>query len=202
MLYHVFRRCVFFLLGLAVPTCVHSQDLDPPHFEAERVEPKGLEIKNIKLLARPYGGKTKGYLEVHTFRETRVLHLSPSDKFDVKCDVVGGSDVLAGDYFLWTSVDFLVAPVTRAYEEMDDNQLATTVGWGQMSEMRDLNGTSIYSLRPNETKQAFVKDLNFSRVLSAFPLGNAGNLWPWLIRVTVHIQDRSGNQIAAAERAL
>jgi hypothetical protein len=71
-----------------------------------------------------------------------------------------------------------------------------------MSEMRDLNGTSIYSLRPNETKQAFIKDLNLSPVLSAFPLGNAGNLWPWLIRLTVHIQDRSGKQIAAAERTL
>jgi hypothetical protein len=30
------------------------------------------------------------------------------------CELVGGSE--SGDYFLWTTVDFLVSPVTRAYE--------------------------------------------------------------------------------------
>jgi hypothetical protein len=194
MLYKVVRLSVFLLLWLTASTCVHSQDVESPRFEAERVEPKGIEIKNIRLVARRDGSKKESYVEVQAFREIRALHLSPSSKFEVKCEVVGGSDVLAGDYFLWTAVDFLVAPVTRAYEEMDDNQLATSVGWGQVSEMRNLSGTSIYFLRPSETKRAVIKDLNLSPVLSAFPLGNAGNLWPWLIRLTVHIPDRSGNK--------
>lgn len=139
-------------------------------------------------------------MEVQTFRETQPLHLNPSSKFDVSCEVVGGSDVLTGDYFLWTTVDFVVAPMTRAYEEMDNNKLATTVGWGQVNEMRDLSATSIYFLRPSETRQVVVKDLNLNTVLAAFPVGDAGELWPWLVRVTVHIQDRSGKQIAVAER--
>jgi hypothetical protein len=202
MLHKLFRLQAFLLLSLAVSTRVRSQDVEPPRSQPQHIEPQSLEIKNIRLLARRDGGKKKSYVEIQSFQEIRLLHLSPSSKFDVKCEVVGGSDALDGDYFLWTTVDFLVAPVTRAYEQMDDNQLATSVGWGQMSEMRDLNGTSIYSLRPNETKQAVVKDLNLSPVVSAFPLGNAGNLWPWLIRLTVHIQDRSGKQIAAAERTL
>jgi len=182
--------------------CVHSQDVEPPRFEVEHAEPKGLEIKNVRVFARPDGRKKNSYVEVQAFRETRALHLSPSNRFDVKCDVVGGSDALAGDYLLWTTVDFLVAPVTRAYDQMDDIQLASSVGWGQVSEMQDLNGTSIYSLRQDETKQAVIKGLNLSTVLSAFPKGDAGNLWPWLVRVTVHIQDRSGKQIASAERTL
>jgi hypothetical protein len=202
MLYQVARLPVFLLVCLTASTCVRGQDVEPPRFEVERVEPKGLEIKNVRMFARLDGRKKKSYVEVQAFRETRALHLSPSNTFDVKCDVVGGSDVLAGDYFLWTTVDFLVAPVTRAYDQMGDNQLASSVGWGQVSEMRDLNGTSIYSLRPNETKQAVVKDLNLSTVLSSFPVGGAGNLWPWLLRVTVHIQDRSGKQIAVAQRTL
>jgi len=54
------------------------------------------------------------------------------------------------DYFLWTTVDFLVAPVTRAYEQMDNSALASSVSWGQMTGMRDLKATPIYWLRPEE----------------------------------------------------
>jgi hypothetical protein len=185
MLYKVARLPFFLLLWLTASTCVHSQDVEPPRFEVEHAEPKGLEIKSVRVFARPDGRKKKSYVEVQTFRETRPLHLSPSNRFDVKCDVVGGSDVLAGDYLLWTTVEFLVAPVIRAYDQM-----------------RDLTGTPIYFLRPSETQQVLVKGLNLSDVLSAFPIGDGDNLWPWLIRVTVHIQDRSGKQIAAAERTL
>jgi hypothetical protein len=202
MLYKVARLPFFLLLWLTASTCVHSQDVEPPRFEVEHAEPKGLEIKSVRVFARPDGRKKKSYVGVQTFRETRPLHLSPSNRFDVKCDVVGGSDVLAGDYLLWTTVEFLVAPVIRAYDQMDDNQLASSVGWGQVTEMRDLTGTPIYFLRPSETQQVLVKGLNLSDVLSAFPIGDGDNLWPWLIRVTVHIQDRSGKQIAAAERTL
>jgi hypothetical protein len=76
------------------------------------------------------------------------------------------------------------------------------MGWGQVTEMQDLNATAIYFLKPDETRQVIVKGLNLSTVLAAFPVGNAGELWPWLIRVTVHVQDRSGKQIAVAQRTL
>ena len=121
----------------------------------------------------------------------------------MECEVVGGGlDLLAGDYFLWTTVDFLVAPVTRAYEQMDNSALGSSVGWGQMTEMRDLKATRIYFFRPKETRRVVVKGLDLSPVLAAFPVGDDGELWPWLVRVTVHVQDRSGKQIAVAERTL
>jgi hypothetical protein len=118
----------------------------------------------------------------------------------VKCEVVGGSDV--GDYFLWTTVDFLVAPVTRTYEQMDNSALASSVSWGQMTKMRDLKATPVYWLRPKETRHVAVKDLDLRPVLITFPVGEDGELWPWLVRVTVHVMDRSGKQITDAERIL
>jgi len=195
------RLSFLLLLFLAACSSVRGQDMVEPIYEPERSEPKSLEIKNVKLFARQDGRK-KGYVEVQTFRETRQLRLNPSSKFDVSCEVVGGSDVLTGDYFLWTTVDFLVAPLTRAYEQMDNNKLASSVGWGQVMEMRDLKTTPIYFLRPNEARQVAVKDLDLSPALAAFYVGDAGELWPWLMRVTVHVQNRSGKQMAVAERTL
>jgi hypothetical protein len=175
-------------------------DPAPPFYEPELVEPKSLEIKDLKLFAWQNVHKKRKYVEVESFRESRELHLIPSNKFDVTCNVVGGLDVLTGDYFLWTTVDFLVAPVTLAYEQMNNNELGSSVGWGQAMEMRDLKSVPFYFLGPDEVRQVAVKDLDLSTVLAAFPVGDAGELWPWLVRVTVHVQDRSGKQIAVAER--
>ena len=196
------RLSLFLLLFLALCSSVRGQDMVEKIYEPERSEPKSLEIKNVKLFARQDGRKKGNYVEVQAFRETRQLHLNPSNRFDVSCEVVGGSDVLTGDYLLWTTIDFLVAPVTRAYEQMDDQKLSSSVGWGQVTEMQDLNATAIYFLVPDKTRQVVVKNLNLSTVIAAFPVGNAGELWPWLIRVTVHVQDRSGKQIAVAQRTL
>jgi hypothetical protein len=158
-----------------------------------------LEIKNVRLVASQVEDKEK-HVEVHELLETKPLRLIPSNRFDVECEIVGGKD--AGDYLVWTSVDFLVAPVTRAYEKMDNKTLSSSVGWGQVTEMLDLKATPIYSLRPRESRKATVKGLNLSPVLAAFPVGEDGELWPWLIRIVIHLQDRSGKQLTAAERTL
>lgn len=181
---------------------VRSQDVAPAVYEPARAERRTLEIKNVKLVAWQVADNQRKLVEVHEFLETKQRHLIPSGKFDVECEIVGGEDVLAGDYFVWTTVDFLVAPVTRAYEQMDNSTLSSSVGWGQMPEMRDLKATPIYLLRPGESRQVFVKDLNLNPVLAAFRAGEDAGLWPWLVRVTVHIQDRSGRQLASAERTL
>jgi hypothetical protein len=117
------------LLLLAASACIYGQDVNPPVHAQEGAELKGLEIKQVKLFAWQVVHKNKKYVEVQEFRETQGQHLIPSGKFDVKCEVVGGSDV--GDYFLWTTIDFLVAPVTRACEPMDNGALGSSVGWGR-----------------------------------------------------------------------
>jgi len=192
----------FILLLLNVCSYGHAQDLAPLSVEPERAESKSLEIKNLKLFAWQEGVTIRKYVEVQDFRETRELHLTPSEKFDVTCDVIGGLDVLTGDYFLWTTVDFLVAPVTRTFEQMDTNKLASNIGWGQVTQMQDLKATPIYSLRPDEARHVVVKELDLRKALTAFPVGVDGELWPWLLRLTVHVQDRSGKQVAVAERIL
>jgi len=191
-------------IALEVQDCPPGScgDVEPPRYEPESAKLKSLEIKNVKLFAWQVIDKKRKYVEVQTFRETKELHLLPADRFDVVCEVVGGADVLSGDYFLWTTVDFLVAPVTRALEQMDNNELGSNVGWGQVMEMRDFKASPIYFLRPNEARQVTVRNLDFRPVLAAFPVGDAGELWPWLVRVTIHVLDRSGKQIAVSERTL
>jgi len=197
-----------FVRPLCLLALLFPADLDPmvkanePLFSELKRELKSLEIEDVQLFAWKVVHNKRKRAAVQEFREEREMHLTPSNKFDVECEVVGGSDDVAGDYFLWTSTDFLVAPVRRAYEQMDNKTLGSSVGWGQLTEMRDLKAVPVYFLRPNETRRVVVRDLNLSPALAAFPVGGTGDLWPWLVRVTVHVQDRSGKQIAVAERTL
>jgi hypothetical protein len=189
---------LLFLLSVSLVFCtsLHSQN------ELARSEAKTLEIKNIRLVAWQVVDERRKPVEVERFVEIAPRQLRPSNKFDVECEIVGGEDNHFGDYFVWTTVDFLVAPVTRAYEQMGDGALSSSVGWGQMAEMRDLKATPISLLRSGESRKVAIKELDLSPVLSAFPVGEDGELWPWLIRVVVHVQDRSGKQLTSSERTL
>lgn len=161
-----------------------------------------MQIRNLKLIARESHHKSRKYVEVQILREVRAYHLIPSNQFDVTCDLVGGSDVLTYDYLLWTSVDFVVGPVRHALEEMSSDELASSISWGQVAEMNDLKAIPVYALPPTVTRHVIVEGLKLGTVLAAFPVRNAGDLWPWLFRVTVHVQDRSGKQIATAQTVL
>lgn len=189
----LFSPLSVFLVFSAV---LYSQD------EPARTGAKTLEIKNVRLVAWQVADKKRKPIEVDQFLEITPRQLMPSNKFDVECEVIGGDDDHFGDYFVWTTADFLIAPVTRAYEQMNNSALSSSVGWGQVAEMRDLKATPINLLRPGESRKVAVKSLDLSPVLSAFPVGENGELWPWLIRVIVHVQDRSGKQLASAERTL
>ena len=183
-------------LGCPSKDCI--VDFDEPIVEQEHVKPGSIDVKGMQLLARQSGvnkGKPTAFKE---FRESRNGRLIPASKFDVVFDISGELDLSTEDFFLWTTVDFLVAPVTEAYEKMDINQLGSSVSWGQIAEMHDLKAVPIYFLSASETRRVVIEDFDVEKALASFPVGNAGNLWPWLLRLNIHIQDRAGKQIVSA----
>jgi len=187
------------LLSLFLAFCSLGHTTSAVH-QSAGAEEKTLEIKNVRLVAWQIVDKKRNPVEVHGFGETKPQHLVPSNLFDVETEIIGAEDDHFGDYFVWTTVDFLVAPVTCANEQMDNRTLSSSVGWGQVGEMGDLKAKSIHLLRPGESRKVAITGLDLSSVLAAFPVD--GELWPLLIRVTVHVQDHSGKQLASAERIL
>jgi len=107
---------------------------------------KGVEVSSVTVSAQA-GGRKVAYADVREFWETKGLHLVPAPEFLVSCDVTGRPGLSAGDFVLWTTIDFVVAPATRELEAMVMNQLAASVSWGQVTEMKDLRATEFYALR-------------------------------------------------------
>jgi hypothetical protein len=187
------------VVGLGCPSKDCIVDAVPePMVEQEHVEPKSIDVKSVQLLTKQSNvnkGKLAAFKE---FRESRNGRVNPATKFDVVCEISGELDLSTEDFFLWTTVDFLVAPVTEAYEKMDIDQTGSSVSWAQVTEMHDLKAVPIYLLRAGETRRVVIKDFDLEKALASFPVGNEGNLWPWLLRINIHIQDRAGKQIVSA----
>jgi hypothetical protein len=188
--------------GCPPETCI--VDIVPPESttESSPVQTQNVNIASIELFSRLKTGNKKKHGAFKEFRETQDRRILPATKFDITCEVTGELGLTTSDFLLWTSIDFLVAPVMQVDDKMDINEIASIAGWGQLAEMHDFRGVPIYALSAGETRRVAIRNLDLGRVLTSFPVGNAGNLWPWLLRIGIHIQNRAGKQIATAERTV
>lgn len=166
--------------------------------EQEHVDTTTITIKSVQLFGRQSALNRREPTAFKEFRESKNGPVDPATKFDVVCEIGGELGLSNEDSFLWTTVDFLVAPVTETFEKMSIDQIGSSLNWGQVTEMEDLKAIPIYSLRAGQTRRVVIKGFDLEKVLASFPVGNPGNLWPWLLRVNIHIQDRGGKRIVSA----
>lgn len=139
-------------------------------------------------------------VEINGWQETERYVLAPSTKFDVMCKLVGARSLLASDFIVTITMDFLVAPERKEFSDLAPAQLEEQVSWGQVSEMKDIRSEAVYALRPGERRSVAIRGFDLSKVMSAFPPHEDGSLWPWLLRVNVHVRDREGNQVDRQQR--
>jgi hypothetical protein len=175
-------------------------DFVDPIVETSHIEAPIIDIDGVDLLSRHGIGDDKKQIVFKELRETSHGRIVPSSKFDVICKVRGDLSLSTENFLLWTSVDFLIAPLTETYEKMDNEQIGLSVSWGQLTEMDDFKSAPIYSLDAGETRRVVVKDFDLTKTLASFSADHSDNLWPWLVRVNVHIQDRAGKQVASANK--
>jgi hypothetical protein len=163
---------------------------------------KKIEIESIKLFSSQLVGDKPKYAEFEEFRETKDLHVLPAAQFEVVCQLRGQPDLAEGDFLLWTAVDFFVGPVTQNYENMKADQIAPNANWAMSAEIQDLKPLPVYLFHPGETRRIVINGFDLTKVLASFPQRDKDNLWPWFIRIRIHVQDRTGKQVGSAERII
>jgi hypothetical protein len=161
---------------------------------------KKVEIEDIRLFSGQVINDRRKYAEFQEFQETKGLHLLPSDRFKLICELKGEPGLSSGDFLLWTAVEFFVAPVTPYYETMKADQIDLKASWNMSAEIQDLKPLPIYSFGPGETRRVVIDGFDFAKLLRSFPKEDPDNLWPWFLRIRIYVQDRTGRQIGSAER--
>lgn len=189
------------LLSLITLTAFHGRTEKSVAPSGTLPEASVVEVTKVVTIADTQTATGKSaYQEVKEFRETEGLDILPATKFKVECDVKGEPIPNSDELVVWTTIDFIVAPASRANEKLEISQLATDGTWAQITGMRDVQATVLNGFLSLEPTHIVFSESKLGPVLSAFPLGDAGNLWPWLMRVNVHVQDRDGKLVAHAER--
>jgi hypothetical protein len=152
-----------------------------------------------KLTADCHVVSTNTSSQISVFRETSQHSLAPSPRFRVSC-TISSDGQYEGEVLIWTSADFIVAPATQNFAAKNDEQKASDVSWGQITEMSDLRATTV-SLKQNDTRNVVLGEFDLRPVLAAFPFlpDESDNLWPWLMGLHVHVQDRGGRELASTQ---
>jgi hypothetical protein len=161
---------------------------------------RNIDITDLRLLGQQNSSGKGEPLEIKEFRELKNGRMAPGMNFDVVCELTGELDLSSDDFLVWSTIDFLVAPTNASYQRMNVEQLSEGVVWGQVTEMLDIKSAPIYSLRGGESRSVRIKNFSLQDVLALFHRNDTKNLWPWLLRVNIHVQDRTGRQIASATR--
>jgi hypothetical protein len=150
-----------------------------------------------KLTADCHFVSTDATSQIAEFKETSQHSVVPSPHFGASCTVRSDAR-FEGEVLIWTSVDFIVAPATAEFAAKNDAQKAREVSWGQITEMSDLRAATV-SLKRNETRNVVLREFDLRPVLAAFLPNESDNLWPWLMALHVHVQDRDGHELASTE---
>jgi hypothetical protein len=109
MILQRFRALLSFFFLLVFCSLVRGKAGAPAIHGSAQSEAEAVDIKNIRLMAWQVSNNQKRLIEVHELHESKPQYLSPSNKFKVECEIVGSGHQITGDYFVWTSIDFLVA---------------------------------------------------------------------------------------------
>ncbi len=156
-------------------------------------------VDSVRLMVSRRTGNGEP-VEITGWNESKAFLLLPSRKFDLVCQLNNREASYSGDFLVRTTIDFLVAPPSVQYARMTSDQLGRAVSWGQVTEMRDVKTVSVYSLHPGESRAISIRGFDLTDVMAAFPPDDGAPLWPWLMRINLFVQDRSGKEVASAQR--
>ena len=153
--------------------------------------------RNFKLKA---AGPRKDSAALEEIKEGLDWQVTPTERFDLSCDIT--DNIQAGGIFVSAHVEFLVAPADSFYRDEKIYQLIQESSWRHLGEMSDPQPILLSRMKLRETRHVVFKDLDLAPVLGAFPMGNADNLWPWLMRVKIHARTPYGAEMDLAERTI
>jgi|HubBroStandDraft_6_1064221.scaffolds.fasta_scaffold46040_3 hypothetical protein len=156
-----------------------------------------ISISSIRLLSSRTAAAKSVPSELTEWQESTD---SPKH-FAVACPISDLPGFEWQDLLLWTTVNFVVAPADQHYASLSIEELGEQVGSGLVTSMQDINAVPLYDLRPGRTRKVVLGRFALGPLLATFPPTEKDNLWPWVMRITIHIQDRDGHQIASESKS-
>jgi hypothetical protein len=162
------------------------------------------ELVEVAALSLAISGRAPagGSRLIGRFRDNGPGKLLPSAKFSVVASVCNRM-AWQRDFLVWTSIESLVAPAVRDFATGRVDPTAGSISWGWMAELKDIRSKSIYSLANGACKKVSVGPFDLEPMMRSFDEPDSAlPLWPWALRITLHVATREGKEVGSRQEVV
>lgn len=197
---------LLFVVSTAL-SCGRSQAIEPSTHQASIASPqqtradtaanKQIALRSVEL----FGTWRDTYVKLDRWKQTDDPNVPHPELLDVLCTIENKSDsaVQRGDFLILTTVDFIVAP-TYVYSG-DITKVIADHSWARVASMDDVRLEQVPYVRSHKQVQLKITGLNLGKVVKEFD-GKDDALWPWALRVNVHLLSRETTAVASGQTVL
>lgn len=201
------KTIILLFVVSAALSCGRSQGIEPLTHQASIASPqqttadpadnKQIALGSVEL----FGTWRDTYVKLDRWKQTTDPNVPHPELFDVVCTIKNKSNstVQKGDFVVLTTVDFIVAP-TYVYSG-DITKVIANHSWARVASMDDVRLEQVPYLRSHEQVQLKITGLNLGKVVKEFD-GKDDALWPWALRVNVHLLSRETMAVTSGQAVL
>lgn len=141
------------------------------------------------------------YIKLERWKDTNDPKVPHPEVFDIHCSIEnkGNAVIQHGDFIVLTTIDSVVAPTYL--HGGDVNKIIDEVGWAPVAAMEDVKVEIVPYLEAKSTTKVKIEGFQLGSLLKQFS-GEGDTLWPWALRVNVHVLTRDMTQVAVSEATL
>jgi len=112
---------------------------------------------------------------------------------------ISASSVQDVDFIALTTIDFVVAP-TYLYQG-DVRKILQNGNWSRLVSVDDVKMETVPYVKPGDEAELRIKGFNLGNLIASYN-GQDGTLWPWGLRVNIHVMNREMSRVAVGQATL
>ncbi len=135
------------------------------------------------------------YDKLERWKDTSDPKVPHPEVFDVICHIEnkGDSAIQDGDFIILTTVESVVAPTYLHGGDMES--IINEGRWSREAKVDDVKTERVPYLKPKESVRLKIKGFHLGSLLKTYN-GKDDTLWPWALRVNIHVLNRDMTQVA------
>ncbi len=156
-----------------------------------------LAIGHIEFFASWRGS----YIKLDQWKDASDPKIPHPEAFDVLCHIEnkGDSTIQQGDFIILTTLESVVAPTYLHGGDL--KAIMNEVHWLRETAVDDVKMEEVPYIQPKGSAPVKIKGFNLGNLLKQFN-GEEDTLWPWALRINVHIMNRDMTRVALGQAIL
>jgi hypothetical protein len=152
-----------------------------------------ITIKSVEIIEEDVSRK-----KIEEWKDTGNSNLLVFDVL-IRLQNISPSTVQDADFIALTTMEFVIAP-TYLYQG-DAMKILQNGNWSRLISVDDAKMETVPYVKSGDVVELRIKDFNLNKLLEDYN-GHDHTLWPWGLRVNVHVMNREMSRVAFGQATL